>query len=311
MNAESVGRHGAIVVGAGRMGEAHAEAWAACGVPVRWVVSPRRRPDLAAAADARWATSLAEALADPGTDLVSICTPTPSHADLAVAALAAGRNVLLEKPIALTLADAERVAEAAARSAAVLMVAHVVRFFPGYAALAARVAAGAVGRPRAVLASRLSAEPSWAEWLADESRSGGMIVDFAIHDVDQANAYLGEPVAVTAVRAPGDGFGAPAAITVEYASGGVAQLLAAADLPPDTPFRTTLEVVGDRATDAMAELAGDPFAAQARYFLECVENGTEPARSPVAAAIDALRVCLAARESARRGVRVLLDGRPG
>ena len=307
MNGEAAASHGAIVVGAGRMGQAHAAAWAACGVPVRWMVSPRRRPDVPAAPDARWATSLEEALSDPAADLVSICTPTPTHADLAVQALAAGRNVLLEKPIALTVEDAERVAAAAARAPGVLMVAHVVRFFPGYAALAERVAAGSVGIPRAVLGSRLSAAPDGTEWLADESRSGGMIVDFAIHDVDQANAYLGEPVAVSAVRAPGDGFGTPAAITVEYASGGVAQLLAVSDLSAGMPFRTTLEVVGDRGTDTLTDLPGDAFAAQARYFVECVESGAEPARSPVSAAIDALRVCLAARESARTGTRVVLD----
>ncbi|CAM5480491.1 Gfo/Idh/MocA family protein [Leifsonia shinshuensis] len=306
---EPAAGHGAIVVGAGRMGRAHAEAWAACGVPVRWAVSPRRRPDLPAAPGARWATSLEEALADPAADIVSICTPTPTHADLAVQALAAGRHVLLEKPIALTLADAERVADAARRAPGVLMVAHVVRFFPGYAALAERVAAGSVGRPRAVLGSRLSAAPEGYEWLEDESRSGGMIVDFAIHDVDQAGSYLGEPVAVTAVRAPGPGFGAPAALTVEYASGGVAQLLAVSDLPAGAPFRTTLEVVGDRGTDAVADLPGDPFAAQARYFLDCVETGAEPVRAPVAAAIDALRVCLAARESATSGARVELAPR--
>ncbi|MFE4949765.1 Gfo/Idh/MocA family protein [Leifsonia sp. NPDC056665] len=306
----SAASHGAIVVGAGRMGHAHAAAWAACGVPVRWVVSPRTRPDLPAAPDGRWATSLDEALADPAADLVSICTPTPTHADLAVQALAAGRSVLLEKPIALTVADAERVAAAAARAPGVLMVAHVVRFFPGYAALAERVAAGSVGLPRAVLGSRLSAVPDGTEWLADESRSGGMIVDFAIHDVDQANSYLGEPVAVSAIRAPGDGFGTPAAITVEYTSSGVAQLLAVSDLPAGTPFRTALEVVGDRGTDTLTDLPGDAFAAQARYFVECVESGAEPVRSPVAAAIDALRVCLAARESARTGSRVVLDPRP-
>lgn len=310
MSGEPVASHGAMVVGAGRMGHAHAEAWAACGVPVRWVVSPRTRPELPAAPGARWATSLAEALADPGADLVSICTPTPTHADLAVQALAAGRNVLLEKPIALSLRDAERVADAAALAPGVLMVAHVVRFFAGYAALAERVAAGSVGLPRAVLASRLSAAPDGAEWLADESRSGGMIVDFAIHDADQANGYLGEPVAVTAVRAPGASFGAPAAITVEYASGGVAQLLAVSDLPAGTPFRTSLEVVGDRGVDTLTDLPGDAFAAQARYFLECVETGAEPVRSPVGAAIDALRVCLAARESARTGARVVLGPRP-
>ncbi len=298
-------RHGAVVVGAGNMGRAHAAAWTEVGVPVRWAVSPRRRPDLPAAPDARWATELAEALADPGCDIVSICTPTPSHAALATQALDAGKHVLLEKPIALTAPDAEALAEHAARASGTFMVAHVVRFFADYAALADRVAAGSVGRPRAVRASRISAAPDWADWLADEQRSGGMLVDFAIHDVDQACAHLGTPVAVTAVRAPAGGFGAPAVVTVEFASGGVAQLLAVADLPAGTPFSSTLEVVGDRGVDALDGDAGDPFAAQARYFLDCVERGAEPARAPVAAAVSALRVCLAARESARTGARVL------
>lgn len=303
----AAGRHAAIVIGAGNMGRAHAAAWAHLGVPVRWAVAPRRRPDLPAAPDARWATGPAEALADPACDLVSICTPTPTHAALAAQALDAGKHVLLEKPIAFTVAEAEQLAEHAARAPGTLMVAHVVRFFPAYAALAARVAAGSVGRPRAVRASRRSAAPRGARWLEDERRSGGMMVDFAIHDIDQACAYLGTPVAVTAVRAPGSGFGAPAAITVEFAAGGVAQLLAVADLPADAPFSTTLEVVGDRGADALGEEAGDPFAVQARYFLDCVEHGLEPTRSPVEAAVQALRVSLAARDAARTGARVTLD----
>ncbi|WP_348790072.1 Gfo/Idh/MocA family oxidoreductase [Leifsonia sp. NPDC080035] len=305
--------HAVAVVGAGRMGAAHAAAWAACDVPVRWVVSPRRRPELAAAPDAAWATTLDEALADPAVTIVSVCTPTPTHADLATDALAAGRNVLLEKPIALTLEDAERVASAAASATGILMVAHVVRFTPGYAALADRVAAGSVGRPRAVRAARLSAAPAGSAWLADEERSGGMVVDFAIHDVDQANLLLGTPVAVTATAAPGagGGFGAPAAITVEYGGGGVAQLFAVSDLPDGTRFRTSLEVVGESGVDAMADLPGDPFEAQARYLLACIADGTPPLRAPVGSAVEALRVCLAAAESLRTGRRIPLAGMVG
>lgn len=300
--------HGVAVVGAGRMGRAHAEAWAANGVPVLWAVSPRRRPDLPAAPAARWATDLGEALADPAVTVVSVCTPTPSHADLAIQALEAGRSVLLEKPIALTLDDARRVEAAAALAPGTLMVAHVVRFFPGYAALAARVAAGSVGRPRLVRASRVSSRPVGYDWLDDEERSGGMLVDFAIHDLDQANAYLGRAVAVTSVRTGGSGFGAPTATTVEYAGGGVAQVLSVSDLPEGQPFTASLEVVGDAGADAADPAAGDAFAEQARYFLACVDAGVPPERAPVASAVDALRVALAARESARTGRRVELAG---
>jgi len=300
--------HGVAVVGAGRMGRAHAAAWAANGVPVLWAVSPRRRPELPAAPHVRWATDLDEVLADPAVTIVSVCTPTPSHAELAIRALEAGRSVLLEKPIALTLADAQRVAEAADRAPGVLMVAHVVRFFPGYAALASRVAAGSVGRPRLVRASRVSARPVGYDWLEDEQRSGGMLVDFAIHDFDQANAYLGRPVAVTSVPSGGAGFGLPTATTVEYAGGGVAQVLSVSDLPEGQPFSADLEVVGDAGVDAVGPAEGDAFTEQARYFLACVHAGTPPERAPVEAAVDALRVALAAGESARTGRRIELAG---
>jgi predicted dehydrogenase len=193
-----------------------------------------------------------------------------------------------------------------------------VRFFPGYAALAERVAAGSVGRPRIVRASRISAAPEGAEWLSDDRLSGGLLVDFAIHDFDQAGAYLGRPVAVTSIPAVGPAvgprrrsFGSPFVTTVEYDGGGLAQVLSASDLPPGQPFHTSFEVVGDAGVDAAAPDAGDAFAEQARYFVECVDTGTPPTRAPVVSAVEALRVALAARESARSAHRVELDPAAG
>ncbi|GAB3582896.1 Gfo/Idh/MocA family oxidoreductase [Leifsonia lichenia] len=296
---------GVAIVGAGRMAEAHARAWLALGVPVHAVVSPRRRPALAAAPDARWVTTLDDALADPAVTIVSVCTPTPTHAELAIRALESGRNVLLEKPIALTVEDARAVAAAADRAPGVLMVAHIVRFFPAYAALAERVAAGGIGRVRALRATRLTSSPHRPDWLADEEQSGGMVVDFAIHDFDQANLHLGEPTAVTAVRVPG-GYGAPVATTIEYRDGGVATVLSVADLPEGFAFSTSLDLVGADGVDALQPADGEPFVAQARYFLDCVSAGRSPDRCPTSAAVDALRVALAARESLRASTRVVL-----
>ena len=76
---------------------------------------------------------------------------------------------------------------------------------------------------------------------------------------------------------------------------------------PASRSAPSFEVVGDaRRGCGDAPDAGDAFAAQARYFVECVEGGVPPARAPVAAAVDALRVALAARESARTGERIVL-----
>lgn len=193
------------------------------------------------------------------------------------------------------------------------MVAHVVRFMRRYAELADRVADGSVGRARAVRADRLSSGPPGGSWFDDERRSGGILVDFAIHDFDQANLLLGTPVAVRSVGAGerAGGFGAPVATTVEYADGGVAQVLSVADLPSDSEFRSGLDVVGTSGTDAVdasdaAEPSDDPFLTQARYFLECVETQAEPDRCPTEAAIAALRVALAARTSLASDARVPL-----
>lgn len=311
--------HRIAIVGAGRMAQAHAGAWSRAGLgdAISHVVSPRTRPQLEAAPHARWVTRLDDVLADEAVDILSVCTPTPSHAEIAIEALRHGRNVLLEKPIALTVADAEAVAEAARRSAGVLMVAHVVRFMRRYAELAERVADGSVGRPRSVRAARLSSGPPSGSWFDDERSSGGILVDFAIHDFDQANLLLGTPVAVRSVRAGGSGgestggFGAPVATTVEYAGGGVAQVLSVADLPADSAFHSGLEIVGTTGTDAIDSVDSgdppdDPFLTQARYFLECVESRAEPRRCPTEGAIAALRVALAARTSLASDARVPL-----
>jgi predicted dehydrogenase len=138
-------------------------------------------------------TDLDDVLSDPDVDIMSVCTPTPSHPGIAIRALRAGKNVLLEKPIALTVDAARMIADTASVSAGVLMVAHVVRFMAGYQRVRADAESGRLGTVRHVRATRLSATPTWAPWLVDASRSGGMLVDFAIHDFDQLNPLPGAP----------------------------------------------------------------------------------------------------------------------
>ena len=186
-------------------------------------------------------TDLDVVLTDPHVDIVSVCTPTPTHPDIAIRALRAGKNVLLEKPIALTVEQALAIAEAAEASGAVLMVAHVVRFFAGYRALKREADAGRFGRILSVRARRISAPGEQAPWMRDESQSGGILVDFGIHDFDQVNLYLGTPVAVTAVRAGASG---PIETTVEYADGGIGQVLTHLSMPAGTPFTTSIELIG-------------------------------------------------------------------
>ena len=187
------------VVGLGFMGRTHARAWRAAGAEVV-AVCDERRDALAAfeVAGARAWSCAEELLADPQVDVVSLCTPTPSHVDLAIAALAAGKHVLVEKPIAIRSADATRLADAAARARTLCMPAMCIRFWPGWSWLAERVRAGTFGRVVSAAFRRLGTRPAWSHgFYEDHARSGGALFDLHVHDADFVRWTLGAPDGVT------------------------------------------------------------------------------------------------------------------
>ncbi len=138
--------------------------------------------------------------ADGGVELVSICTHTDSHVELALAALAAGKHVLVEKPLALEAAEIAPLVSAAEASKTLCMPAHCMRFWPGWDWLKERVDSGDLGPVRSAVFRRLSAPPSWSpEFYANAARSGGALLDLHIHDADFVRHCFGEPDRVTAV----------------------------------------------------------------------------------------------------------------
>src|SRR5438477_1626671 len=120
-------------------------------------------------------------LASRDLDLIDICTPTVQHADMAVAALAAGKHVLVEKPIALTMADADRMLAAARKANRKLLVGHVLPFFPEFALLASAVRSGTYGRMLGGQFQRIIARPDWSTAIADTAQTGGPAIDPHIH----------------------------------------------------------------------------------------------------------------------------------
>jgi predicted dehydrogenase len=318
------------IVGQGAMGRAHAKAWSEIGLSenISLVCGRSAAAPLDGAPRARFVTDLDIVLRDPDAGIVSVCTPTPTHAEIAIRCLEAGKNVLLEKPIALTLADARAIREIAATSPGVLMVAHVVRFFDGYRAIRERVDAGSLGTILTARAERISPAPKPSTWWHDESKSGGVLVDFSIHDFDQLNLFLGRPLAASARRARPDG---PFEVVVDYEGGGSGQVLSFMGMPAGFSFASSIELLGSLGLadyrfagalgGAAREAAGgdsfrimtgasietrpvaetNPYAAQARYFLDCVERGADPDFCPTDSAITALAVSLAARESLATG----------
>ena len=184
------------VVGLGMMGRNHVRVWdeAVDGVDLVAVADPDSGAVRQAAAGrtARGYASVEEMLASESIDLLSIVAPTSLHLPIALAALGAGVNVLVEKPIASTRAEAEEMMAAATRAGRILTVGHIERFNPAVLELRRRLAAGELGRIFEVRATRLGPFPA-------RIRDVGVVVDLAPHDIDIMRFLLGsDPVRVYA-----------------------------------------------------------------------------------------------------------------
>ncbi len=166
------------IIGCGWAGARHARACAQCGVEIAWAV-----------------------------DAVDICLPHSLHAPVAVDAVAAGKHVLCEKPIAGTLEAADRMIQAAERAGVVLMVAENARFSPLNRKIRALLAQGVIGQPALVQRSRecylarsfLEERP----WFLDaEAAAGGIMMSGGVHDFEMLRMLIGEVESVYALRAP-------------------------------------------------------------------------------------------------------------
>jgi predicted dehydrogenase len=139
-----------------------------------------------------------DALRDRDIEAVDLCLPTYLHEPVALAALATGKHVLVEKPMALDGAACDRMIDAAQESGRVLMVAQVLRFWSDYQPLIEARKSGSLGKTRAALFRRRCAAPAWGKWLKDADKGGGGVFDLLIHDVDMCIHLFGVPEAVSA-----------------------------------------------------------------------------------------------------------------
>lgn len=172
------------LVGAGRIARVHADAYSriARGGIVA-VTDPIAPASAALAADFgyRVVDSFEAMLADPDIDAVLLATPNALHAEQTIAALRAGKHVFCQKPISLTLEEADRVvAEAAGHPDRVLQFGFMLRFTPPLPALQQRIAAGELGPLIASQAAVFGWEPS-NEWFYDPANGGGVILDTLVH----------------------------------------------------------------------------------------------------------------------------------
>ncbi len=202
------------MIGYDFMGRAHANAWRqitpffadAPFEPVLKVVVGRTRERVQEAAGRlgfqEWATSWQEVVARQDIDVVDICTPGDSHASIAVAAAEAGKAILCEKPLANTVSDAQRMADAARKAGVVNMVCHNYRRVPAVA-LAKRLLEdgqlGDVHHYRGVYLQDWIVDPSFPRvWRLQKARAGsGSLGDILSHTMDLSRHLVGEPTEVS------------------------------------------------------------------------------------------------------------------
>ena len=197
---------GVVVVGTGFGVLTHARALRAAGLPVLALVG--RNPKKTAERAQRFGiphglTSLAEALELPGVRAVTIATPPHTHAEIALAAIRAGKHVLCEKPFTRDLREAKRLLAAAQKAGIVHLLGTEFRYATGQALLARVVASGRIGRPRLatiLLHAPMLADPKAEvpEWWSDAKQGGGWLGAFATHLIDQIRVTLGDFEGVSA-----------------------------------------------------------------------------------------------------------------
>ncbi|MDQ3863074.1 MAG: Gfo/Idh/MocA family oxidoreductase [Actinomycetota bacterium] len=320
------------LVGAGFMGGVHLNAYT--GIPEVEVVGVADASIEVAAAGAKTVgarpyTSYEELVAKEDVEVVDVCLPTPFHKDLALKAANEGRHVILEKPIARTIEDAQEIVEAFSGDGPRLFVGHVVRFFPEYIGIKEKIDAGELGTVGVVRTSRRSPFLlGWNDWYADWRASGGVLVDLVIHDFDFLRWALGEVERVHARGVLGREYNRLdyALVTLRFESGAIAHVEGHWGYPG--PFNYSVEVAGssalltvDSTEPASLQLFGQtageipglatgksPYEEELEHFIRCIATGEEPvvqARD----AYEALRISLAATESVLKGGPVTLGGR--
>ena len=198
------------LVGCGRIAGFHLDGIAQAAPRTRVTAAidpdPTAAGAIAARTGARAYASLAQALADAEFDAVDIMVPHDLHETLATEAFAAGKHVLLEKPMALTLDACERIQAAARRAGTVFMVAENSQYWPDVVRARDLLAGGAIGEAVTARASfEVAHDPFWYpddSWRYEVARTGGgVVVDGGAHWIRPLRMWLGEVEEVVATTA--------------------------------------------------------------------------------------------------------------
>tara|TARA_R100000027_G_scaffold66167_3_gene61645 strand:- start:11552 stop:12574 length:1023 start_codon:yes stop_codon:yes gene_type:complete len=282
------------------------------------------------------ADSVEQVLKVVDADVVDICLPTDAHPQAAEIAFSAGLHVFCEKPIALDLAAAGRITDAAAAANRELMIGHCIRFWPEYLKLKSMIDSGEAGKLLALDLFRRSPRPGYTvgDWASDPLRCQGAALDLHIHDTDFVHFLFGSPKGVFSqgiytptgldhiqtqylfndlvVRAEG-GWSYPDKRPFQM---GYCALFENGSLDCDISGSLKVrKIVGDHSQelsgeeDTCASLSGlAGYKCQLDYFINCIAEGVPVEINTGSDATESLRTIRAEFESVETGTPVYLAG---
>jgi predicted dehydrogenase len=276
-------------------------------------------------------------LADDNIDLVDITLPPALHADVCIKALAAGKQVFCEKPMALTIADCERMVPAAEQNKRLLLIGHVLPYFPEYRWARDVINSGQYGRLVGGSFKRVIADPKWLANYWNANQVGGPMLDLHVHDAHFIRLLFGLPVGVMSWGKQRDGLAEHWHTKFDYGSGGPSVHSVSGTINQQgRPFDHGFEIQLERATlcfefavingagaylcpptllkeDGSIERPdlgdGDPmaaFEAELREVVTCIDQGRTSDTLGADLARDAIRLCHAEEASLHSGRSISL-----
>jgi len=281
--------------GCGWIQDFHARGVVACGHEVAVVANHREETARAFAERhgiAEVTTDWETVAADPGIDAVVIGTPNALHAPQAIAALGGGKHVLVEKPMAVSVAECDAMIAATRGSGASLMVAHCWRFHPDVLAMRDRIAAGELGE--VVKTRGYGVHAGWGPsgWFVERALAGGgALPDMGVHAIDTVRFLLSDPSPVRVCAAIGTRYGDydvddDGILLISWSQGTNSVVESGWWQPHKEGLEAETEVYGtggygrifprEEPSEDYEHCTQPMYTAQMREFLGAIEDGRQP-----------------------------------
>lgn len=276
--------------------------------------------------------SALELIRNADVDMVDICVPTADHAELAIAALKAGRHVFCEKPLCRNVAQLKSIVKTAKSAKGFFNVGLCVRAWPEYRHAYEYFKSGKAGKMKYASFRRLSpsvAGNAWNDWYMNGKVSGGALLDLHIHDVDEVNYFFGRPKVVSAKGINVVSKGAVDQIVCHYDYGDGSLVVAEGGWieSKTTPFEMSFTIVCEKATLKLdgsgyhiypnkgkpivpkCNLKAGPtgWHQELSYFVKCIQMGVRPDKYQTLASVeDSMKMVFAEEKSVASGKPVKL-----